>query len=264
MKRRTIKHSAPRRTKRNVRFHTVAGRSGITLLRVGASLDVPRPKILAAMLTLLLVSALTALFVLDLFYIFDFEVAGLRLLNKGEVERASGVAGYNIFFIDAHSVERTLAKLPEVKSVRVTTQLPNRMMVNIVERQPEVVWVHGAENYCVDADGIVFRARTNMPPLPVIHDVDQGAVKVGQRVSSTAIAAFHAFREAWNDGPRQVEWSSARGLAFTDEHGWKIYLGDAEEMAGKLAKLRVLVPQLVAQNTRVRFIDLGRGDPYYQ
>jgi len=65
-------------------------------------LDVPRPKILAAMLTLLLVSALTALFVLDLFYIFDFEVAGLRLLNKGEVERASGVAGYNIFFIDAH------------------------------------------------------------------------------------------------------------------------------------------------------------------
>jgi hypothetical protein len=35
-------------------------------------------------------------------------------------------------------------------------------------------------------------------------------------------------------------------------------------MAGKMAILRALVAQLVAQNARIRFIDLGKGDPYFQ
>ena len=253
-----------RRSHRRMRLNTTA--EGVMLvpdwLRVVR--NIPRSKVFAVVLSLLLVAALFAFFDTDLFYVFDFELAGTRYLTKAEVEKASGVAGYNIFFIDPRAVEGALAKLPEAKSVVVTTCLPNQMSVTIEERQPQIVWLRGTETYWLDASGVALRARANLAQLPTIRDLDQVSVKSGQRVQPAAVAAFWALRDAWADGPRAVEWSVERGLAFTDEHGWKVYLGDANNMAGKLAILRALAAQLVAQNARIRFIDLGRGDPYFQ
>ncbi len=223
-----------------------------------------RTKFIALGLMLVIGLALFLMFDLDMFYVYDFEIAGTRYLTADEIERASGVQGYNIFFVDARSVEHALAKLPEVKSVRVKTGLPGYVSVQIDERKPEINWLRGNELYWVDLNGVGFRARVFLPELPTIRDLDQASIKLGERVNPEAVNAFWAFRAAYPEGPRSIEWSLARGLSFTDERGWKIYLGDANEMAGKLAKLRALVAQLVAQNARIRFIDLGKGEPYYQ
>jgi cell division protein FtsQ len=221
-------------------------------------------KIVAAALIWVLVVALYEFYNADLFYVFDLDAIGLQYLSKGEVEHASGVIGYNIFFVDTLAVERALGRLPGVRSAHVTLEIPNRMVVEIEERQPEIVWLRGAETYWVDADGIGFLAQTELLELPVVRDLDQAVVRPGQRVQPAAIAAVGALFEAWPDAPRVFEWSAARGLALTNERGWKIYFGDAAEMASKVAKLRALIPQLVAQNATIKFIDLGKGDPYYQ
>jgi cell division protein FtsQ len=223
-----------------------------------------RPKLVALALILLATIALLAFFNTDLFYVFDFQITGLKYLTSAEVERASGIAGYNIFFIESQTVERALSHLPEVKSTHVTTSLPNRVVIEIEERQPQVAWLRGNEAYWVGADDIAFRARTSLPQQVTLRDLDQSPVKLGQKVSPDGMAAARALREAWSDAPRALEWSDARGLAFNDEHGWKIYLGNASEMAGKVAKYRALASQLAAQNVKVKFIDFSKGDPYYQ
>ncbi|MBI4786614.1 MAG: FtsQ-type POTRA domain-containing protein [Chloroflexi bacterium] len=223
-----------------------------------------RPKLMVGGLILALVAALFVFFDTDQFYLFDFQVAGLQHLTKPEIARASGIAGYNIFFVETQQVERALVKLPEVKFAQVTASMPNHLTIAIEERKPEFAWVRGGETYWVDAEGIAFKARTNLPALPVMHDLDQTSVKPGQTISPAAFAALRALRDAWRESPRAFEWSTARGLSFSDERGWKIYLGDAEEMAGKLAEYRALVAMLLAQKIQVKFIDLGKGDPYYQ
>lgn len=260
---RTPRRPVSRRAQGRVRRHTTTETVGAA----PAAAEVwraRRPKIFAAAVTGLLVVALFAFFATDFFYVFDLEVEGTQFLSKAEVERASGIVGYSIFFVDAPAVERALVKLPEARGARVTVGVPNRVRVEIDERVPEIVWQRGAENYWVDAAGIGFRARTDLPGLPSLRDVDQTPVTPGQPVHPPARAALRALWEVWLDAPRAFEWSAARGLAFTDEHGWKIYLGDAREMAGKVAKLRALVAQLVAEKAKIRFIDLGKGDPYYQ
>ena len=213
---------------------------------------------------MLVIAALFVVFDTDWFYVYSLNINGVKYLTSDDVQKASGVMQYNIFFINAHDVERALVKLPEAKSVSVNTMLPNQVTVNIEERKPQVTWLRGNETYWVDSDGISFRARTNLADLPVVRDLDQSPIKLGQGVNANELAAFWAFRAAWADGPRSFEWSAARGLAYTDEHGWKIYLGNADEMAGKIAKLRVLLAQLAAQNAKIKFIDLGKGDPFYQ
>jgi cell division protein FtsQ len=223
-----------------------------------------RPKIFAVVLLMVALAVLFILFNTDLFYVYDLQISGNNYLSADEIQKASGIMQYNIFFVNSRDVEHALMKLPEVKSVHLSTTMPNQVSVNIEERKPEITWQRGNENYWIDSNGISFRPRKNLAELPIVRDIDQTPVKLGQVAKPDALAAFWAFRAAYPDGPRSFEWSAARGLTFTDERGWKIYMGDAGEMAGKIAKLRVLTAQLVAQKAQVHFIDLGKGDPYYQ
>ena len=261
---RSTRRAVPRRTHRKFYALATTQRVGMLWPNVGGVWKTQQVKIIAAALTLLIVGGLFEFFNGDSFYVYNFDISGTQYLTSAEVERASGLIGYNVFFVDARSVEQSLLKLPEVKSVHVSTGLPNHVAVQIEERVPEIVWQRGASAYWLDHDGMIFNARTNLAQLPTIRDLDQAAVKPGQPVGSEGFNAYRALRAAWSAAPRAFEWSTARGLAYTDEHGWKIYLGDSSEMAGKLAKLGALVPQLAAQNAHVTFIDLSKGDPFYQ
>lgn len=264
-RRRASNRTSPRRVRQGAPLHAIAARvHPAAPVVTREQWRARRPKLVALALVLLAATALLAFFNTDLFYVFDFQTAGLRYLTPAEVERASGVTGYNIFFIESQSVERALGRLPEVKSARVTTSLPNRVIIEIEERQPQVTWLRGSESYWVDADDVAFRVRMSLPQQATVRDLDQSPVKPGQKVSPDGIVAVRALRAAWPDAPRSLEWSAARGIAFDDEHGWKIYLGDAVEMAGKVAKYRALVTQLTALNAKIKFIDLSKGDPYYQ
>lgn len=223
-----------------------------------------RPKLLAAAVVIALAAALAAFFITDQFYVYTIQVNGIEFLTQSEVERATGLVGYNIFFVEPAAAERALSRLPEVKTARVTTAVPNHLSIEIQERVPEMTWLRGSETYWVDADGVAFRARATLPELPTVRDLDQQPVKTGQALATDGRLAAQALRSAWRDAPRALEWSAARGLSFVDERGWKIYLGNAVEMAGKLTKYRALAAQLVATNAKIKFIDLGKGDPYYQ
>jgi cell division septal protein FtsQ len=264
-KRQPIKRAPARRVNPRARYNIAAAASmpravpGVNIVR-----QIPRAKWLALLLIAALSIALYLFFDSDLFYAYEFDIAGAQTLSKKEIEKASGIAGYNIFFIEPREAERALAKLPEVKSARVTTALPNRVAIEIVERAPEIAWVRGNDLYWVTTDGIFLIARVNLPQLALIRDVDQRAITVGKPAHAEAVAAYRALRDAWSDGPRHFEWSNARGLSFVDERGWKIYLGTADRMSGKLAILRALIPYLVAQNKKINFVDLGKGEPYYQ
>lgn len=259
-RRRSSKRSAARRTRR-VNFvagGTMARRSPLIHLKL------ERSQIITLSLIVLIAAVLFFVFNTDTFYVYRLDITGTRYLTAAEIQQASGIMSYHILFVDANAVQRTLASLPEIKSVKVASHLPNSVSVNIVERKPEITWLRGNEVHWVDLDGVGFRARTNLAELPVIRDLDQKPIKYGDKIHPSAVEAFWAFRAAYPDGPRSVEWSNARGLSYTDEHGWKIYLGDANEMAVKVASLRALVAQLVAQNARIRMIDVGKGEPYYQ
>ncbi|MCX7837933.1 MAG: FtsQ-type POTRA domain-containing protein [Anaerolineae bacterium] len=250
---------APRRRLQTVATRTLATPS--LLDRLGA---MPRPKMIALGGVLVFAAILYAFFDSDYFYVFQFNITGTQFLPSAEVIQASGIRGYNVFFIDARVVERALMQMPEVKSARVLVRLPNDVTMEIVERQPIGVWQRGETTFWVDSEGMLMRARASLPDLPTVRDGDTGTLALGQRAPANAFAAFVALRAAMPESPRALEWSSARGIAFTDERGWKIYLGTAEDMPGKIAILRALVAQLVAQNARIRFIDLGKGTPYYQ
>ncbi len=265
--RRTLYTTTTRQVARRTRLHTTAETVAVapTMPRSAPPIaDHREAKILAAAGALVLITLLALLFGTDWFFVEDLEITGVQFLTKPEIVRASGVQDYSIFFVDTASVQKSLERFPEVKHANVRTGLPNRVVVDIAERQPWLTWKRGTETYWVDDAGIAFAARMTLADLPALTDGDAAAIKLGEPVPAKTFKAYRALRDAWTDSPRVFGWTSARGITVTNEYGWKIYFGDASDMAGKVAVMRALVTQLRERNVKVQFIDLGQGDPFYR
>lgn len=253
-------------TRRRRSLQTTAGAGMLpTMVRAREAAWPPYvPKAFAVGLLISLLYILYEFFYSPTYYVSDFDAAGLNRLTREEIVSAGAFVGSNVFFVDPFEVEHRLEALPEIKSAHVSTVLWNPMTVQVAEREPELAWVTGTSMYWVDRDGIGFRARVILPDLPTVRDMDVTSVEVGKLIQPDAIAAVRALRLAWPEGPRSFEWSILRGLSMTEEHGWKIYVGYADGMGDKVAKLRALVGQLAAQNAKIKYIDLSKGDPFYQ
>ncbi len=249
-------------TQDRTRFQTLATLNIKPISR--AALPAWRPKLFATLLLVVIAAVLYEFFFDESFFVERMDVEGLSILAQTEVERASGAVGYNTFFLEPSQVERVLARMPEVKSVHVMLGIPNSMLVQIEERAPEIVWFKGDAAYWVDADGIAFKARSPRADLPTVRDLDPTGLQAGRRVTLAAFNALRAVRAAWQQSPKNFEWAPANGLSTIDEHGWKITFGDASDMELKVTKLKALIPRLVAQGVRIKFIDLGKGEPFYQ
>ncbi len=254
----------PRKRTRKVITPSRDARLAFLRARSAASLASWQSKLSAVALALVVVMTLAAFYNADTFYIYDFEASGLQQLSKTDLERSADFVGFNVFFLDPKTIEHALGQVPEIRSTKVMVGFPNRLRIEVQEREPWVTWVTGSESYWVDAGGVGFRARFNRSDLPTVRDLDQAPVRAGERVHPSGIAAVRALFTAWPSAPRQTEWSNSKGLAIVESHGWKVYLGNADEMDGKITKLRVLTGLLLSQNAKIKFIDLGKGDPFYQ
>jgi hypothetical protein len=76
-----------------------------------------------------------------------------------------------------------------------------------------------------------------------------------------------ALGELWSAGidvPSPLTYVPGRGLAFTDERGWRVILGEGPGMAERLQVLEWLVADLQARGLAPRFVDVRFPDaPYY-
>src|SRR5436305_15322835 len=67
-----------------------------------------------------------------------------------------GIQGQNIFLLDAGDLTTRIEALPMVDSVNVSKQLPNLVVINVVERTPVILWQTQHGTFSVDNKGVVI------------------------------------------------------------------------------------------------------------
>lgn len=104
--------------------------------------------------------------------------------------------GANLAEIDfAGKRAELLAKTPNIRDLRIERRLPNRVTVEVFEREP-IARVAGksrraAINRVVDSYGVVFRFHRNIATLPIIRESAQPETQPGQKLSDSGAAALH-------------------------------------------------------------------------
>jgi cell division protein FtsQ len=87
----------------------------------------------------------------------NIETAGLTQVTRAEMLPVFGEdIGRNIFYIDLAERRRRLEEIPWVERATVMRLLPDRIRVDVVERQPVAFTRHGQQIGLVDASGVLL------------------------------------------------------------------------------------------------------------
>ena len=203
-------------------------------------------------------------FATEAFYVYEARVVGNQLVPAEEIYQNSGLEGMSIFWINPTQVEATIVSLPNIKEARLHCGLPNRVTIEVVERQPQVIWQQGEKRYWVDEEGTVLPARGELTEATVIVNLDERPVQPGDRVDPQVIAGAQKLRSLLPE-LTTVQYASHTGISFQSEQGWPIYLGQGEDMEQKVAIMKALLQEIAAKGVHPQFIDLRfKGSPYYK
>lgn len=239
-------------------------RAKLPVRRVGKAHAAVASRITALFVATVLLAALALLFVSEYFYVFELTVEGNSLVSKEEIFDQTQLEGYSIFFIDPSKAKERIESLPDIREATVTLLLPNRLVVSVQERQACLVWQTGEHRYGVDEEGQIVSLGGQLEPELVIRDLDDRPAGPGDSVNTQAVAAAATYRDLL-PGVRSFEYSAQYGLSYTDEHGRRVYLGDGDKAALKVAIIEALADQLASKEAAIESIDVRFPDsPLYR
>lgn len=98
-------------------------------------------------------------------------IAGQSELSEAEILSAAGIGPRNSLpFLDVASVRERLKKIPLIKEVAVTKFYPDRLLIEVEERQPSALWQSDGELHVVAADGTPLDAMRDrrFATLPLV------------------------------------------------------------------------------------------------
>lgn len=206
---------------------------------------------LMALLLRLLLWALAA----PTFELSTFEVHGLRTLTAREVVVQSGLEGENVFRARPERAVARLKELPSVRTARVRLKVPGYAFIEVVEREPLVLWRAGERTYGVDAEGILIPASGAWEGALTIVSREERTPRLGERVDVDLLRASLAVQLRLPE-TRTLEVAPGEGLILRTPQGWPVYLGLADGLEFKLAVLEALLEQLAAEGLEADFLDL--------
>jgi cell division protein FtsQ len=212
---------------------------------------------LVVVATLAVATTYTALFAAK-----DIQLRGSHRIPRAEVLSLARVNDRsNVFHLDASAVERRLERDPRILEAHVTTSLPDRLMIEIVQRTP--VAVVGSPEALVGADGVVIGPAADTVDLPALIAPDGGPVTTEALVTAAATAG--ALDPALRRAVDAVVVTPDGGLEVRLAAGFSASFGDASDLAAKAASLGALLAWIHERGVTVVSADLAvPGSPTAQ
>jgi cell division protein FtsQ len=184
-------------------------------------------------------------------------VEGSKVLSLDEANQIAGVQGANIFTIDPADVQKRLAdKTALLKGVSVETQLPNKVIIHVLERRPAVVWVIGDGTPLLASDDhVVVGTAPTLDGYVTIFDRGpmSDSLKIGLPMPVNKADAADIAQQIYLTLPqatglqlRQLEWAPDDGISAITATGQRIEFGTGDKLDQQIK----IVQSVVLQSTQ--------------
>jgi POTRA domain, FtsQ-type len=212
------------------------------------------------------------------FRIQQIDIMGTQNRKLVDSIQHMGIQGQNIFLLDAGDLTTRIEALPMVASANLSKQLPNLLIINIVERTPVLLWQTQQGTFSVDSKGVVIAPAsdtTGADRLMTVVDVREGAAQQlhpGALLNAADIAfatqvfarlpqmsGISSFTLRYDVVPRQGGHGS---FIVVSSDGWLAYLGGADDsnpLDNRLIELQQILIMAQQKHLRLATIDLRFG-----
>ncbi|MEA2125914.1 MAG: cell division protein FtsQ [Solirubrobacteraceae bacterium] len=171
------------------------------------------------------------------------EVIGLSSSEAPAVRRALDAAARNMttLHLDRTALEDAVAAYPSVAGLRVQTDFPHGVSIEVTEREPIAEVDLAGDVVPVGAGGRLMRGVEPTRRLPVLHATR--LAPGGRLTDPQALAAVNVLAAAPEVLRRKVSriWSGPKGLSIDLRAGPQLFFGSADRPVAKwMATARVL------------------------
>lgn len=204
------------------------------------------------------------------FALTSIEVAGGARVSRAWVdENLAPLEGTNLLRLSLAEVDRRVRSHPWVAGVEIEKELPGRLRVKVLERQPAVVAMVGAEPWYADAQGALIapvgdepapalpRMRDLRPPTPPSPAAgDPPARLAGVPGALAMLGELAAYRPDWAAGLVEIGVLGDEDFAVTTTAlPWPLLLR-AGSLAAKGSRLATLLPEILSRYDDLEAVDL--------
>jgi cell division protein FtsQ len=189
-------------------------------------------------------AAVWVLFGSPLLVVRSVSVSGTHLVSRSEVVAASGVQlGTPLIRVNAARAAARIVAIPQVRSAQVTRSWPNRLVIVVRERTPELALpAYGGGYDLVDADGVVLQRVARRPAdLPLYPTVaPEGALR-GNPDLAAAAAVLGELPATLRHSVTSVSAPEADQVTLYLAGGITVLWGDTGRPGVKARELTVLM-----------------------
>jgi cell division septal protein FtsQ len=217
-------------------------------------------------LLLLLILAGMVFFNSNLFTLREVTVRGNRGVSTAEILAISALPpGQTIFQINCGALIRRLRQDPRVASVEAIRQLPDRLIINLRERQPICLVVYHSGLLMIGEEAVVIGPPDSRRGLrlPVVRGIELQRLHAGETIRAPgfqpALMILRLADQNLTRSMKEVDLAAKR-IILESASGEQIIveLGNLKELEAKIANLRA-----IAANTElavIKLIDLRAPD----
>jgi cell division protein FtsQ len=216
------------------------------------------------------IAGLFAMYMSPLLRVQRVEVVGVTTVSADEVASLAALEGDSMFRLDSEPAEDRIGYLPMVESVKLTRRWPQTVRVEVTERVAWGYWQVGADRYVIDSQGVVLPDVVPAEGAPTITDLSNPVRLVpGDHVDIDAVRLTQSLIQrvpaALSHNVTSLEYSPAQGLALTTDAGYRVVVGDSQNMDYKLAVWQAIEGELGREAMVGHVLDLRFEDrPSFQ
>jgi cell division protein FtsQ len=189
------------------------------------------------------------------FFVYGAKIRGNVAISAHEIYTVSGIDNQSIFWVNPGKVVERITSMPNIKSTTVSIALPAQVMIEVVERRPELLWQTGETVWWVDHEGMIVPPKSDVSGMLRIIDDDLQPLEPGYQIDSTIVEGAQTLRMLVPD-VSVIRYSRLQGLTVATPEGWPVYLGDGSEIKAKLVVLTTLLADLKDRNITPVSIDV--------
>ena len=223
-----------------------------------------RQRVLLFLYMVLGVEAAFALLTSPVFSIKHTAIKGTEGLPAAEASAVTSAVtlkpGINWFLTPVDRLQKNLATLPWIRSAKVSRHLPDRLDMQILQREPIVIVEAGARTFEVDAQGTPIRAARPEVENRLEHIVLEGhpEAQPGFPLSSQGVlTAIQIFRTLGSDPMvriAKIQVDQNDNLCLNMRNGIRFLFGRNEKIETKIDLMRRALksePELAARVAEV-------------
>jgi hypothetical protein len=209
------------------------------------------------------------------FRVRQIDIMGTQNQRLVESIQRMGIQGQNIFLLDVGELTTRIESFPMVASANLSKQLPNLVIINIVERTPVLRWQTRRGIFSVDSKGVVIGTAsdtTGTGHLMTVVDAREGAaqqVHPGALLNAADIAfatqAFTYLQQLPGVPSFTLRYDVVSGqgsFIVVSSAGWLAYLGgsdDTNPLHDRLIELQQILSLAQQKQLNLATIDLRFG-----